>query len=160
MDEETEERSLAFSGVLLDPDGLGVLDGDRVVKHVPRDNLQTIEVRSGLLSAHPFLQLAFGAVLVWLGLSPAKSLLDGLREGETTVDVVAFLALLIPLGAWLVYDALKRGHYLIVESGGGRLKIPLKGRPSAADVDAFVGRAKSELGYDIIDGRQGGSTWR
>ncbi len=94
MSEEAREPSIAFSGVLLSSDGVAMLDGDRVVRHLPRDDSQILEVRRGFLSAHPLVQCALGAVLFWVGLMPIKYVIVWFRDGGAINLYIALLAVL------------------------------------------------------------------
>jgi len=65
---------------------------------------------------------------------------------------MGLLAILLPFGAWLALDALKRGEYLDVTSEKGSLRISLQG-VSQADLVSSLERARSEFGYNIVDRR-------
>jgi len=58
------------------------------------------------------------------------------------------LALLLPLGGWLVRDALQRGFYLLAELDDGERKFPISGE-LGADFAPFVRRAQQVSGKPI-----------
>ncbi|MCI0340674.1 MAG: hypothetical protein L0216_05915 [Planctomycetales bacterium] len=128
-----------------------MLDGARVIRRVLRGDIEKLELRYGFRSRHPALQAVLGGAVSCLGIPAVKVLLDWFRFGGVMVDRIALLALLVPAGLWLVYDALQRGFVLVVQGNTSRLRIPLEGRPAGADVARVVEESRSKLGYEIVD---------
>ncbi len=144
-----EPDAIVLAGVRCTTDGIELWDGDRILKHVPRGELQKIELRHGFLSQHPIVQIALGGGIAWLGLGPAEEVLRWFREGGTMIDLLAWFVLLVPAGVWVIYDALRRGHYLSVRARKESLRFVLKGNPDDVRLAEFLDRARALLGPGI-----------
>ena len=137
----------------LSQDGIAMVDGNTVLRRLPRDTIQTIEIRTGFLSAYPLPQLGIGIASLCVGLLSLRAFLVALT-GAGPFRAMGLLTTLLPVGAWISLDALKRGEYLEVRGTGDSIRLSFKG-VSQADLVSLVERARSELGYNIVDRRPG-----
>lgn len=148
------EIPIVLPDILVQSNGIGLLDEGRVVKWIPRDEIQGIFIRRGFLAAHSWAELAVGVVLSLVGLASIRSLLAILGDPRAPVEALGLLSLLLPIGVWLAHDALKRGVYWEVHSARGRLRIPIDRRITVVEIDAFVTEAQERLRCSIADSRR------
>jgi hypothetical protein len=69
----------------------------------------------------------------------------GVLEG----DLVVALAISALIGAWLLWTALRRGHYLTVQTDGRAEKVCFDRRLPREEIDPFLEEARRRLGYQI-----------
>jgi len=100
------------------------LDRGRKVVRVPRDEIRLVELCRDSSSHHPILQAALGVVLGIAGLWGAGGLVAWLWEGgRLYVEVTTSLMLLVPAGAWVVFDALRSRVLLRLRVKKGQRKL-------------------------------------
>ncbi len=150
MGMDTEPRELEFAGVLLSAERVAGLEGGRAVRPVHREQITELELRFGFLAAHPLLQIGLGVVLSVVGVFQIDAFIGWCREGGTILADAAYLVLMLPLGAWWVAAAARRGYFLAVRSHVGNDRFPLKGVVDRAAVYRFAERAHAEMGYDVL----------
>ena len=129
------------------PKGLSEFDEGRRIIFIPKDQVRSVELRFGIQAERPVLQASAGLALVGLGIAGALLLetggLPGLRWG---LGALVFGG----LGVWLVWEAIKKGHYLVVEGPQGQRRLHFKGRPQESELSDFIRKA-APLGYLIRD---------
>ena len=136
----------------LSREGIALVEGQVTVRGIPRSTITAIELRRGFLSARPIPQLGLAMGCAWMGLLSARAFVSWAMVRTGPLKAMGLLAILLPFGAWLALDALKRGEYLDVTSEKGSLRISLQG-VSQADLVSSLERARSEFGYNIVDRR-------
>lgn len=135
--------------VRLTADSLVELDNGRPVVTVRRMDVQRMELRYGFPSERPLLSVAFGAVLIAVGLLP---LFAALRQVFDAGRVVWKFALIVPLafaGAYLVVTTLQRGYYLLVVLTRDCRKLRFGQSVTLDELNDFVLQARDRLGCEI-----------
>jgi len=105
---------LDYCGIRCTTQGLDLYQDRRVYRHIEMDHIRRVTARNGLISRHPVLQLVCSGALMLLGLAGTGILLSGDPFG--LMKLGGGCAIFGLLGVWLLLDALRRGHYLIVET--------------------------------------------
>ena len=127
--------------------GISELSGGRRIVFIPREEIQSIEVRFGSNAERPLLQIIAGIILTALGCAGAVMIFDnpgrGLRWG---LGFIIFGG----LGIWMLWEAIHKSHYLLVITRNDRRKLVFKGRWAASDFDQFTQDATS-LSYQFHD---------
>lgn len=147
--ESARRGAIRLGAVEFSEEEITVLDGRRILRRIRRSDGVSVELRHGFVSAHPLMQLVLGVATVLGGLYPARYLLDRLRDGGSPGFVFLMLAGLVPLGAWLLFDALQRGHYLLLRTRSTPLRVPLGRGLGRDELRNHLGRAGTELGWDV-----------
>jgi hypothetical protein len=149
-------ESVQVGNVLIASDRLAELDGSRVVASVSRENFRSGEITVARVCKRPYVLSLIALALIVLGALTARGVIIWLLYGGTHSMEVIMMILLIPAGAWLLYEAWRRAPMILVQTGRGVVRLEFKGPRTQETVDALV-RAASERGYDL---RRGSVTWR
>lgn len=141
-----------YLGVVLDQEGVAEWEHGKRAVFVRRDELRDLRYEFGWRSERPLVQGLFGAAVLAVGLYMFALLaLTFLRYGGVfrprTLNAVGVVFPI--LGAWALFGAFRRGHFLraALVDGGSR-KFLLQGRFDPTEFDAFVTRAR-RIGYAI-----------
>jgi len=144
-----DQQPIEFAGVRFGLDDVSELEDGRVMVKVPKAQIRRIALREGFYSAHPVVQVIAGIVLSGIAVPPTWHLATWIVGGGTFVSIEAWLIAFMFIGPWLVYDALKRGRYLQVETVAGRKKLILDRRADARALEEFLAAVEQRLGYSI-----------
>jgi hypothetical protein len=133
----TTAADFFFVGALrIGAERIDELQDGRAIHSVRRADIRSIYLHYGFLARHPIIQLIFAAVLVlgfgMLTLMVISALMDNVA-GKSLCMAPAFLL----LGVWLIYDALKRGHYLEIWTHSRRHKLIVGRDISQPHLDAL-----------------------
>jgi len=121
----------------------------RAFNTILRADIQSLACRHGRLSVQPFLPVAFGLLLCLVGGFFAYVFVLWRIRGGTLSDVVIYLIWLLPLGVWLIFDALQRGYYLEVVANRARLRLALGKRLTPEFLAARLSEVNRVFGYGI-----------
>lgn len=147
-----QQRRAEYLGVVLDQEGVAEWEDGRRAVFVRRDELRGLRHEIGWRSERPILQGLFGAAVLTAGLYVLVLVVSAfLRHGGfPRPRSLAAVGVTFPiLGAWALFGAFRRGHFLraALVHGGSR-KFLLQGRFDPTEFDAFVTRARG-IGYSI-----------
>jgi|GEM_PF-3159858 len=120
------------------------LDGNREVIRVPRDEVRLVELCRDSGSHHPILQAALGVVLSTFGLWGVGGLVAWLREGGVLyLGITTALIVLLPVGAWVVFDAFRPRVLLRLRLNKGRRKLLFGSELGKSERDALPDLVRS-----------------
>lgn len=146
------QESAQYLGVVLDEAGVAEWEHGQRTVFVGRDDLRDLQHEFGWRSERPIAQGLLGAALLAAGLHLLVLFVAGiLREGAIVLPktFVAMGITLPMLGAWALWGAMRRGHFLRAALGDGDTrKLLFQGRFDATEFGAFVARAR-KIGYSI-----------
>lgn len=144
--------SVEYLGVVLDQEGVGECEHGRRSVFVRRDELIYLLHEVGWRAERPIVQAIFGGALLAAGLHMFVAFVSVyIRDGAIFLPkTFTALGITLPImGAWALFGALRRGHFLrAVLADGDSRKLLFQGRFDAAEFEAFVSRAR-EIGYAI-----------
>ena len=115
---------------------------------IPLDTIRTLTLRHGITAEHPLIQSVLGVGCCTLGLLALRAVARWFSEGGTLWDVQALLILVLPLGIALLWDALRPGFYLLLDTQTGLRKLPFKGGVDGT-FQEFVAQAQAISGKAI-----------
>jgi hypothetical protein len=131
-------------GFRLTPQALEELDEHRVVLSIPFERVKSAQLRHGFVAERMIPSLVLAGLVCVGGLACAFALVRWfMGVGRLSRYVGAGVAL-IPFGAWLVRNTLKRGWYLDVDLGGERRKVDVM--PCGMSLEALRAALQSALG--------------
>jgi hypothetical protein len=145
--------------VNISPSGISQFNGTDAVVSVPRERIVRIVLGHDSHARHPFLQFMMGFIMIATGiiLGIGAFLLDlggvylvklqSLTFGVPVAPLV--IALLIWAGGWLLAVILRGRYHLLVHTPNGMRKIYFAENADIHDIRHFLGRAQTELGYEI-----------
>jgi len=139
---------LECHGVVVDAAGLSELRGGQRGRIEPLESIRSVRHGHGALARFPLLLLVIGLLLIGVGGLSLRLIVSWLREGGVVTDLQMFFVVLIPIGAWIAWDALRRGHYLEVSSTRGIRRLVFESRASAEEVTAFLAQLDG-WGYPV-----------
>jgi len=125
------------------------LDESRVVVAVDRKDVVRARAAWARRSERPLVQLVLAVVCGIFGAWVIISSLRWFLVGGKRVFTVIMCGLLLPLGAYLAYDALRRGPILLLETTRGRRRLSFGRKIPRDQLLAFVGVVNRELGHPI-----------
>lgn len=126
------------------------LDEKSPVVIVPRESIQSIELRYGLQSERTWLRIPFAVVLIAAGLMPTGLILRWLTKGDENVaSLFTAMVLMLPVGIWMLWTALVPGYYLAVVTDRDSRKIAFARTAKLDEIEDFLEQASDELGCRI-----------
>jgi hypothetical protein len=140
------ESTISYLGVKVSTEFVSEVDNGRILASVKKADIQRIELASGCGAERPALQLGFGiamTALLPIGLIPFLAGNWGLWRYETGF---AFFGI---LGAWLIWETLRRRTYLLMTTRSDRRKLFFRGKIDPARMTEFLSNAETQFGYTI-----------
>lgn len=140
---------LLYLNVTVSEKGLTELSGNKRIIFIPKDQIQSVEIKFGYQAERPFVQGTLGLVLTVLGIIGINMIAKGgwaMLLERWAVGFVFFGG----LGAWLFWEALRRGYYLRVICSNDTRNLALKGAVRKADWSSFI-KSASQFGYIFRD---------
>jgi len=123
--------------------GIAEYSGKSCVVFIRREDIQRFEMKFGFRAEHPLIQSIAGALLSCIGIIGLGLLgIGGFAYLRWELGFIFFGG----LGVWLLWEALRRGHYLSVVCNKETRKLVFDRIVSEAEIQAFLQNA-SRLGY-------------
>src|SRR5262245_50157659 len=100
------------------------LDEKTPVVVIPRESIQSVELRYGLQSERNWLRIPFAVALIAAGLMPTGVIFRWVMNGDENVaSLFTAMVLMLPVGVWMLWTALIPGYYLAVSTDNDSRKI-------------------------------------
>jgi len=113
-----------FGNIQLTPEAMHELQDNRPILTLRRADIRSLHLRHGFLARHPILQMIFAGALIIATLYPLAAAVNLLRGG--LIHALLWLPLVFTfLGIYLLYDALRQGHFIEVTTTAGTRKLSL-----------------------------------
>ena len=145
-----------IGNILIAHDRLVELDESRIVASISRENFLSGKITVVRVCKRPYILSALAFAMIMLGGLTARGLILWLLYGGTVYDVSILLIVLIPSGAWLLYQAWRHATMVLIQTNKGTLRLEFKGPRTQETVHALE-RAAQERGYLL---QRGPGTWR
>jgi hypothetical protein len=141
---------LEVSGIRFEETKISNVQDNRVFASINRSDISGLDFRWGILSQRPVVQVIFGALLSLFGLSVVRFIYMWLTYGGTAFDYQIMLVLLLPMGAWVIVDALKVGYFLSIERrSGSKDKMTFHKTQDQNSVEELSRQLRSKLNYEV-----------
>lgn len=137
-----------YRGIRFTADRIAILDGRTEVVTVPLGSIRSLTLKRGFTAERPLVEGLFGCACCVLGLIAVRAAVLWIFGSGYLSKSLLLLALLLPLGAWLLRDALRQGFYLLAELDHGSRKFPFAGTLDA-EFSGFIRRARDVSGKDV-----------
>ncbi len=147
-DKEADEY-IQFSSIRVSSDCIDEVDRHLVAVSISKTEIKRIELRYGIGSERPAIQLLLGLVFFGIGCFFLVDLVLWLFWGGTAYDVEALAIGLIPLGGWLMCNAVRKKYFLFIHLASDRRKLVFKGKFEQSDLLAFIDEAIEKFGFNI-----------
>jgi hypothetical protein len=144
-----------IGNILISHDRLVELDESRIVASVSRESFRSGEIKVARLCKRPYILTLLALGMIALGSLTARGLVEWLLYGGTIYDVSMMMVLMIPSGAWLLYQAWRHAPMVLIETDKGTVRLEFKGPRTQDTVDALE-RAARERGYVL---QRGSAPW-
>jgi hypothetical protein len=116
-------------GIRCTDTGLFEMEGSKVMVSVQKSEIQRITLRHGIQAPNPTLQIIFGLAVASVGYFPIRELILWLQHGGTIFSTYHFLIIVSAIGIWTVFEAVKRGYFLEVQTTAGTKRLAFAKRP-------------------------------
>ena len=143
-----DSPSAEYRGIRFTADRIAILDGGTEVVTVPLGYVRSLTLKRGFTAERPLVEGLFGVACCVLGLSAVRAAVLWIFGSRYVSKSLLLLALLVPLGAWLLRDALRRGFYLAAALDRGSRKFPFAGTLDA-EFSEFIRQARDVSGRAI-----------
>ena len=140
--------SAEYQGIRITADHHAIMDGRVEAVSVPLARVSSLTLQRGFTAERPLLEALLGLACLFLGVVAVRSAVLWMFESRYVSRSLILLALLLPLGGWLVRDGLQRGFYLLAELDDGDRKFPISGK-LGGDFATFIRRAQQVSGKPI-----------
>ncbi len=131
-------------------DGIAEWDGDRHAVFVPREAIIGIELRRGAGGERPIVQVVVGVVLLAAGVVLLGALAAVDRYPRGALRFAAGGAVLVVLGAYLLWSAVRPSLYLHVHVKGDARKVLIRGKADLPSLAVSLREASTRFGYEVI----------
>jgi hypothetical protein len=136
-------------GIRFSDETLDEMDEDRPVVQIPHAKIVRLTLRRGVASERTTLLIVVAAGLLAFTLLLAFRLVQWFLYGGVAYDVHFALLFLGPAGAWLLYFALRKRFYLLVEIGDQSRKLAFDRNATRPAVEHFVERVQPLAPYPV-----------
>jgi hypothetical protein len=140
---------IEVGGIRFEETKISNVQDNRVFASIDRSDITSLDFRWGILSQRPFLQISFGALLSLFGLSVVRFIFTWLTQGGIAFDYQIMLILVLPMGIWLIMDALKRGYFLSIQLRSGKDKMTFEKQQDQDSLEQLSRQLRSKLNYEI-----------
>jgi hypothetical protein len=149
--------SIRCSSVQVSADEIAEFDRKTKVRRIQKSDIIQITLKYGTAGEHFIGTIAAGLALgglgVVLGIMPLVRIVlrgDYPQDSGYTLQGEAYAVPMVLIGLFLIRDLFKRRYYFRVKDHDRYYKVVFQDKISAAEVNDFVKRAESDLGYRII----------
>jgi hypothetical protein len=140
---------ITCAGIGFSVEGLFEAGPARPMAVVPRDSIERIRLRYAFRARHPLALGMFGAILVVVGVLPAPHLVSWLFHGGRALSLEFLALVLVVVGAGAIYESLRRGYLLEIETTSGPQRLEFDRRAGASDIEGFIRRVEQAFGYSV-----------
>ncbi len=144
-----EDDRLELHGVRATPEYVCWMQDGRERDKISRAEVTRITLRLGSQVPRPITQVVLGIVMLGFIIWPGYHLWRFFNYGGVFYGWEAYLSAISLLGAWLVYDACKRGWYFDVLAGTRHNKLPFSRKSTRIEVIGYAARIRDELRYPV-----------
>ena len=144
----TDLPSAEYQGIRFTADHVAIMDGRVEAVTVPLSRIRSLTLQRGFTAERPLLEALLGLACLFLGVIAVRAATFWMFGSRYVSRSLILLALLLPLGGWLVRDGLQRGFYLLAELDDGDRKFPIS-EELGADLKTFIRRAEQVSGKPI-----------
>jgi hypothetical protein len=138
-----------IANILITHDRIAEMDESRVVASIPRENFRSGEIKIARVCKRPVILSLLAVGMIVLGVMTARGVIDWLLYGGTVYDVSLLMLLMIPAGAWLLYQAWRHATVVLIQTDKSTVRLEFKG-PRTPDTLAALERAAQEHGYVVL----------
>ena len=144
------QKQHSYLRVSVSERGVGEYEDNRYTLFIPRSKIQTIELKFGSPAEYPLTQCVAGSLLsplVILGI--VLTAINGFAMIRWNLSMMFFGG----LGVWLLWEALRKRHFLLVRTPDDSRKVVFRGRAQKEELFAVLQFAK-DLNYVICNTSQ------
>ncbi len=152
---------LRLSSVEISDNQVAETDGNRLIVSFPREQIVSMSLQRGIKSERPIIDIGIGATFFLIGFYIFLPILSDLLTAIVSGPVVSrygarrFVAMglvFIPLGIYLIFDALRKRHFLLIAMiHGKKRKILFNTDISYTELRSFINEAQTRYGYHISE---------
>jgi hypothetical protein len=147
--ENADRESSEYLNVVLSKERISqIVDGNTIFSIEKKDIIRA-ELVFGLSAEHPIVQLAFGSIILIVGLFPLEMLYVWITQGGTISVIQMLIFALIPLSLWIIRGALRKKHFILVDASTDRRKFIFDGEIEMRDLRTFLENARNTWHYKI-----------
>jgi hypothetical protein len=143
-------NQIEVSGIRFEDTKISNVQDKRIFASINRSDISKLDFQWGVLSQRPVLQVIFGVLLSLFGLSVFRFIYLWLTYGGTAFDYQIMLGLLLPIGGWVIVDALKVGYFLSIElRSGNKDKMTFQEKQDQNSLEELSRQLRSKLNYEV-----------
>ncbi len=149
--------SVEFSGA-----SVSEIDGNQMMLSLPREQIASMTLERGIKSERPLVDILIGSAFILTGfyvywplllslwgkifLSPGSELAPRIASSK----LIVFGLILVPVGVYLIFTALKKRYFLlIITTHGMKRKIVFDADISYTEIRSFIEQVRTRYGYQI-----------
>ena len=143
-DNQTSEiERFTYLNLAVSTEGIAEYSGESCVVFLRREDIQWIEMKFGFRAEHPLIQAIAGGLLSCIGIIGLGLIVTG---GFAYLRWELGFMFFGGLGVWLLWEALRRGHYLSVVCHKETRKLVIDGTVSEPEIQTLL-RNAARIGY-------------
>lgn len=150
------DNELRHAGIVLHADGVAEERGGRPTVTIPRESLRRIELRRGAPGERLWLQTLFAAVMGVIGLVSAAMVIGELRASPAIHVNLAAGPLFLPVGALILWLALRPRHYLRITTAKEVRKLAVETTARPVEIASLLASAQRVHGHEVERDAPGG----
>jgi hypothetical protein len=141
----TSTNQVSYLNIMISEKGLSEFSHGKRLIFIPKEQVQSIEIKFGTRAERPLMQMILGVLLAGLGIVGFSFVLTGgLRGLRWGLGFIVFGG----LGVFCLYEALKKGYYLQIISTNDTRKLVFSGAVQKAELSQFLTKAV-QFGYNF-----------
>ena len=144
-DNQTNDiERLTYLNITFSSKGVAEYSGKKCAVFIPREEIHRVESSFGSRAERPLVQGIAGGVLSGLGV---YGLFLVTRVGWALLRWEGGFLIFGGIGVWMLYEAIRKGHNLLVTGPKETRKLVFNGKVEEAELRQFLTNA-ARLGYD------------
>ena len=140
----SEAEQVSYLNITFSQKGVSEFSGKQRAVFIPREEIQRIQTKTGSRAERPLVQGIAGVALLGLGLIGLRMFIS---NGVAFLRWEAGFLLFGGVGGWMLLEALRKGHYLLVVCSKGTRKLVFDKKISEPELAEFL-RNATRLGYN------------
>ncbi|EEF60007.1 hypothetical protein [Pedosphaera parvula] len=138
--------SIAYLTVKISPEGVSEVHNGRIAVFLRKSEIDRMVLTSGSGAENPIPQLILSVVLLAIG---AFGIIPLLAGNFTMLRIKFGFGVFGLIGAWLVWEALRKQTYLLIQTRSTKRKLFFKGTIEPEALAKFLKSAETDFGYAV-----------
>lgn len=144
-------NEVSLKGIHFNSEGVENRQDEVPFLYIRKEEVQSIALRRGKLSNNPTMQQLLGTAFTILGFFAIVTIVQVYKVTGVLplFELNLYLTAFIPIGVWVIHDALKQGYYLEIATQSTSRKFRFEKMVNQPEVANFIDELHNSTDYKI-----------